>query len=179
LDQSQPAAGSRRRFLKLATAALGGAVGAVLGLPLIRYFVYPVGRQVVSSPEEPIEVIAADALKAGGPPVQVALVASQQRDGWGVRDGARVGSAWVSKDAAGQVSAFSATCPHLGCAIGYEPGADVFKCPCHKSEFTRAGDKTTGPSKRGLDPLPCKVEDGRVKLTFVRFVSDIADRIKA
>ncbi len=179
MDDRASSDGQRRRqFLKAVTVAMGGAIGAVLALPLVRYFVFPIGRAIVSSPEEPLEVLDSESLKAGGPPVQVALVATEQRDGWGVREGVAVGSAWVSKDAAGQVSAFSGACPHLGCAIGYEPKEDVFRCPCHKSAFGRDGDKLTGPSKRGLDPLPCQVEGKKVKLTFIRYQADIADRIK-
>jgi hypothetical protein len=31
------------------------------------------------------------------------------------------------------------------------------------------GDKLTGPSERGLDALPIKVVEGRLKLTWIRF----------
>jgi Rieske Fe-S protein len=74
------------------------------------------------------------------------------------------------------VQALSAVCPHLGCAVDFDTQAGVFKCPCHKSAFGLDGAKISGPSKRGLDPLPVRVDDGRVKVTFIRFRSDIAER---
>lgn len=168
---------NRRSFLKAVTVAIGGAVGAVFAVPLVRYFLFPVGRKVVSSSSEPVDVIAESALVAGGPPVQVAIVAAQQRDAWLGRDKVAIGSAWLTKDSSGRVSAFSAQCPHLGCAIGYDDASSMYRCPCHKSAFGRDGGKQAGPAKRGLDPLPVSVKDGRVKVTFLRFRQDVPTRI--
>lgn len=167
---------NRRSFLKSATLALGGAVGVVLAVPLVRYFLFPVGRKVVSSSVEPVDVLAEAALVPGAPPVQVPIVAASQRDAWGSRDKVGVGSVWLSKDEGGKVTAFSGVCPHLGCAIGYDDSSGVFVCPCHKSAFSRDGAKKAGPSKRGLDPLPVEVEGGRVRVTFLRFRPDVSER---
>jgi Rieske Fe-S protein len=175
----QGASESRRSFLKAATLALGGAVGVVLAVPLVRYFFFPIGRKIVTASSEPVDVIAESALVAGGPPVQVAIVAAQQRDAWVSRDKVAVGSAWLAKDKAGRVTAFSAVCPHLGCAIGYDDSTSSFRCPCHKSEFSRDGEKKAGPAKRGLDPLPVAVEGGRVRVTFLRFRPDVSERTPA
>jgi Rieske Fe-S protein len=170
---------SRRSFLRAATLALGGAVGVVFAVPLVRYFLFPVGRKIVSSSSEAVDVLAESALVPGGPPVQVAIVAARQRDGWVARDKVAVGSAWLSKDKAGKVTAFSGVCPHLGCAIGYDESSAAFRCPCHKSAFDRSGEKKEGPAKRGLDPLPVAVEGGRVKVTFLRYRPDVPERIPA
>lgn len=175
----QRAGETRRSFLSTATLALGGAIGAVLAVPLVRYFLFPVGRKVVSSSSEPVDVIAESALDPGAPPVQVPIVAAQQRDAWTTRDKVAVGSVWLRKDESGRIVAFSGVCPHLGCAIGYDPAAEVYVCPCHKSAFGRDGDKQAGPAKRGLDPLPVSVEKGRVRVTFLRFRPDVAERTPA
>jgi menaquinol-cytochrome c reductase iron-sulfur subunit len=167
---------NRRSFLKGATLALGGAVGVIFAVPLVRYVLFPVGRKIVSSAAEPVDVMAESALVPGGPPVQVAIVAAEQRDGWNKRDKVGVGSAWLSKDKSGKVTALSAVCPHLGCAIGYDDATKAFRCPCHKSAFGRDGVKKAGPAKRDMDPLPVAVADGRVKLTFIRFRPDVPDR---
>lgn len=169
---------SRRGFLKAATLAIGGAIGAVMAYPLVRYFFYPVGEKTVDSPEEPIDAIAADSLEAGAPPVRVTLTASSVRDGWGVSDNVPLGSAWVRRRDDGEIEALSAACPHLGCAIDFDADDNEFKCPCHKSAFDVNGDKKAGPAKRGLDPLPHTVVDGRVKLTWIRFRPDVAGREK-
>jgi menaquinol-cytochrome c reductase iron-sulfur subunit len=167
---------SRRGFLKVATAAIGGAIGAVLAYPLVRYVLYPVGRRVVSDPGEPLDILSADALVPGAAPVRVGLAADQVRDAWVVADEVPLGAAWVRRTEDGEVQAFSSVCPHLGCAIEFSEGEGVYKCPCHRSAFGVDGERITGPSKRGLDPLPVRVEDGRVKVTFVRFRPDIAER---
>jgi menaquinol-cytochrome c reductase iron-sulfur subunit len=167
---------ARRGFLKAATVALGGAIGAVLAYPLVRYLLHPVGRRVVSDPGEPIDIGPADALVPGAAPVRVQLSADRVRDAWALADDVPLGAAWVRRTENGDVQAFTQACPHLGCAIEFDGGEGVFKCPCHRSAFGLDGEKITGPSKRGLDPLPVKVEDGRVKLTFIRFKTDIAGR---
>lgn len=167
---------TRRRFLKTATAALGGAIGAVLAIPLVRNFLYPVGKNVVSSAVEPVDVAAAGSLVAGASPVQVPILAAQQRDAWIAREKVAVGSVWLQKQGDGTITALSAACPHLGCAIGYDEGAELFRCPCHKSAFRHDGARTEGPAKRGLDPLPVEVVDGRVKVTYLRFRPDVAER---
>ena len=174
-DGSTPLA-SRRRFLELATLAVGGAVGVILSVPLVRYFFYPVGRKVVSGPDAPIDVGPLSAVPADGKPIQVAVISQAQRDAWSVREQVAVGSAWLRRDQAGTVVALSGQCPHLGCSIGFD--GERFRCPCHKSSFKPTGERESGPSKRGLDPLPVEVVDGRVRLRFLRFRPDVAERIE-
>jgi Rieske Fe-S protein len=166
---------SRRRFLEVATLALGGAVGLVLGVPLVRYFLSPLGRKVVSAPDGPIDVCALSAVPADGRPVQIAVVSDAQRDAWTVRDRVAIGSAWLRRDGE-KVVAVSGQCPHLGCSIGFD--GERFRCPCHKSAFKLTGEREAGPAKRGLDPLPVEVVEGRVRLRFARFRPDVAERIE-
>jgi Rieske Fe-S protein len=156
--------------------AIGGTIGAVVAVPLVRYLLFPMGREVVSSSADPIDVIDEGGLKAGAPPIRVQMNASKMRNAWGVADDVPLGSAWLRKTESGEVQALSAVCPHLGCAVDFDSQAGAFKCPCHKSAFGLDGAKISGPSKRGLDPLPVRVDEGRVKVTFIRFRSDIAER---
>lgn len=167
---------SRRWFIKAATLAIGGAIGAVLALPLVRYVFFPVGRKIVADSGGALDVMDADALEPGAPPVRVQISATEVRDAWGVADDVPVGSAWIRKSEDGKVQALSSACPHLGCAVDFDQPSNTFKCPCHKSAFAPDGEKLSGPSKRGLDPLPVEVEGGRVKITFLRFRPDIGDR---
>lgn len=167
---------TRRRFLSRVTLGLGGAIGAALAYPLARYAWFPVGKKTVSSAAEPIDVLAADALVAGAPPVRVILTASEVRDGWSSASEVALGAAYVRKTDDGTIEALSSTCPHLGCSIELDPDQTKYRCPCHKSAFTLDGDKVGGPSKRGLDPLPVEVADGRVRITFVRYRADVPER---
>ena len=63
-DDSPPAGGSRRRFLKIATCALGGGIGATVVVPAAQYLLYPVGRRTVTTGGEPIDALAAERMPA-------------------------------------------------------------------------------------------------------------------
>ncbi|GAA1876961.1 Rieske (2Fe-2S) protein [Williamsia serinedens] len=57
--------------------------------------------------------------------------------------------------------AFSAICPHQGCAVAPNDGKLV--CPCHGSEFAPdTGAVLEGPSKTGLSTVAVSVRDGKV-----------------
>lgn len=168
---------SRRGFLKTATLTIGGIMGAVMAVPLVRYVLHPVGRKIVSTPDAPIDIAAASDIVAGAPPVRLPIVASGVRDAWNTVNDVAVGSCWVSKDKGGTITAFSSVCPHLGCSVSFAETTDDFRCPCHNSAFDKLGKKKDdGPAKRGLDPLEVTVEDGRVKVTFIRYRNDISER---
>lgn len=154
--------------------AMGGAIGAVLAVPIVRYVLFPVRRDIVADAGEPLDVLAADALQAGAPPIRVQLTASGVRNAWAVADDVALGAAWVRKTEDGTLQALSSTCPHLGCAVAFDQQSKVYKCPCHKSAFGVDGAKLSGPSKRGLDPLPIIEDNGRVKITFARFRPDVS-----
>ncbi len=42
-------------------------------------------------------------------------------------------------------------CPHLGCAVNYNPADSCFICPCHASSFNVVGDFEKPPVPRALD----------------------------
>jgi len=168
-DDSPPPGPSRRRFLKIATCALGGGIGATVVVPAAQYLLYPVGKRTVTTGGEPIDALPVDRLRPGAPPTRVALVAPAQRDAWGTVRDVPLGAAWVRRDDGGKVEALSAVCPHLGCAVGFDAGRNLFRCPCHESTFALDGKRLAGPTERGLDPLPVKIERGRVEITWVRY----------
>ncbi len=163
----------RRRFLKVATCALGGGIGATVAAPAVSYLLHPVGRRTVTASSEPIDAIAADAI--GAEPVRVPLRARMLRDAWSATSDVPLGAAWLRRDERG-VHALSAVCPHLGCAVGFDRRAGEFRCPCHDSAFAVSGERRSGPSERGLDPLPLTIEDGRIMITWIRFRSGGSSR---
>jgi cytochrome b6-f complex iron-sulfur subunit len=42
-------------------------------------------------------------------------------------------------------------CVHLGCRVPECKTSQWFECPCHGSQYNRAGEKKGGPAPRGLD----------------------------
>ena len=171
-DEPDP---GRRRFLKIATCGLGGGLGIAVAAPAISYLAYPAGRRIVTASTEPIDVGALAQLPADGAPTRVDVIAASVRDAWAAATNVALGAAWLRRDG-DIVTAVSGSCPHLGGASGWNPAAARFACPCHDSAFAATGARLGGPAKRGLDPLPVVVEDGRVRLTWIRFKADIASR---
>jgi menaquinol-cytochrome c reductase iron-sulfur subunit len=169
----------RRGFLKTATVLVGGAIGAVLAVPIVRYVVFPVRRRTVLGTDAPVPVADETAVKPGAPPLRVQIRAPEQRDAWSKVTDVPLGAAWLSRGDDGQVRALSATCPHLGCAVDFDPQAGHFRCPCHTSSFGKDGKRISGPAKRDMDPLPCTVQEGKVLVRFERFKQDIPEREKA
>lgn len=157
----------RRRFLKVATCALGGGIGVTVAAPAVSYLLHPVGRRTVIAAAEPIDAIAVDALDSN--PVRVPLRARSLRDAWTSTHDVPLGAAWIRRDEKGQVQALSSVCPHLGCAVAFHAQAKEFRCPCHDSAFSVAGKRERGPAERDLDPLPLEVKDGRVLVTWVTY----------
>jgi Rieske Fe-S protein len=165
---------SRRRFLQVATCAVGGGVGAALLIPAARLIAQPVGVVVVSSPTEPIDAVAVDQI--GDLPLRVPLVAATVRDAYASTANVVLGAAWLRRGKDGQITALSSVCPHKGCAIGFAETARRFECPCHSATFDLDGNRLSGPAERGLDPLPVTVERGRVRVTWVRYQNGGAER---
>jgi Rieske Fe-S protein len=60
----------------------------------------------------------------------------------------------------------SAVCPHEGCEVLWEQERNRFSCPCHESYFGADGARLSGPSPRGLDPLPTRVQDGKLQVQY-------------
>ena len=132
-----------------------------------------------------VRICPLDALPADGVPHGFA-VTTAATDAWTRVPSQRVGRAFLVRDDAGgtpKVSAFTATCPHLGCAVEFSPAEDRFECPCHESGFGKDGRKLFGPSLRGLDPLEVKLveKDGtqEVWVAFQHFRAGVAERIPA
>src|SRR5262245_31109055 len=159
-SSDDPPTTTRRRFLKIATCSVGCGIGAAVAVPAVGYLLYPVGRRLVTIGDEPIDAIAADRVVAGAPPLRVPLVAAAQRDAWTTVRDVPLGAAWLRRTEGGELVALSAVCPHLGCAVGWDDGGKIFKCPCHESAFAVDGARMAGPAERGLDPLPVTIADG-------------------
>jgi nitrite reductase/ring-hydroxylating ferredoxin subunit len=192
LDQSPPSPNdpaARRPFLIRLAAMVSGAIVAL--------FPFAAGYGVLMNPLRRREGAGSDGgdtrfyrigpldlLPPDGVPKPFPVVAEVVDDAWTRSFGQRVGLVFISHTTAADgtptLTAFSATCPHLGCAVEFNTGENRFECPCHASAFTRDGAKEFGPSLRGLDPLPTKTEttDGRtdIYVAYEKFQTGIAER---
>jgi len=183
---ADPAA--RRSFVVRLSAIVTGAVATL--------FPFAVGWGVITDPlnrarrsgntDESASsnfrpVCPLDALPADGIP-RPFTVTAEVTDAWTHAAAQRVGGIFLSRSSKdpNSVTAFSATCPHLGCAVEYDPANSQFECPCHKSGFAKDGQRLFGPSRRGLDPLPVQIGDKagtkEILVAYERFQAGIAER---
>lgn len=70
------------------------------------------------------------------------------------------GKALVIRDPANaeKLIAVNPTCPHAGCAVGWESDKGKFVCPCHDSEFSSDGKVLEGPATEALANYEVKLE---------------------
>ena len=183
-----PQDSERRSFL-----ARFGAIGAGT---IVAVFPFAAGWGVVTSPASRgknssqggsddgfVRVCPLDAIPADGTP-QAFPVTADVVDAWTLASNQRIGEVFLSrgqKDGKPHVVAFTASCPHLGCAVEFDGAASRYECPCHASAFAKDGQKLFGPSLRGLDWLDVKLEDKdgatEVRVRFERFRAGVAERI--
>ena len=169
-EQSQ----TRRSFLALLSGLGASLVGVVLGLPAIRYLTDPLMRTGSSEKGRWVPIGPVGAMPKEHP-MEVAVV-GEQVDAWTRSPEVRLGTAWVRQGDDGNVKAWNAECPHLGCKVGYDRENKQFQCPCHESAFSSVGKRLGGPAPRSLDPLETRVNEGLVEIRFVRFRAQTPER---
>ena len=59
-------------------------------------------------------------------------------------------SVWIVREKR-RLYAIHARCTHLGCTPNYFADENIFKCPCHGSQFRGNGVNFAGPAPRPLD----------------------------
>lgn len=65
----------------------------------------------------------------------------------------------------GELRAFTAVCPHLGCTVRFEPESSVIWCPCHNGAFDLHGRVIAGPPPGPLAEFKVNQRDGKVIVT--------------
>ncbi len=73
--------------------------------------------------------------------------------------------------------ALSSVCPHEGCQVVWRDETNDFFCPCHDSFFAPDGARVSGPSRRGLDPLPSREKDGMLQVQHQMFANNTEERL--
>ena len=161
----------RRRVLSILAVGAGALVTALVSVPLVGQVLTPLRRRRAEGEAGWHPVGRLDDF-AEGQPERVA-VSTTVKDGWAQSTVDQ--AAWVLRGG-DAVTVLSGTCPHLGCSVRLAPTGRSLQCPCHESEFGPDGAYRRGPARRGLDPLPSRVVDGRVEIRWVDYEPWIAER---
>jgi quinol---cytochrome c reductase iron-sulfur subunit, bacillus type len=165
-DDSDLSQTSRRGLLTAAAGIIGiGAAATVLG-PVAIFLGHPLEHDTTSSSDAYLPA-GPPSLFVGPAPVKVDLFADQV-DAWNRVVKVKVGSAWVMRKGP-ELVAYSTVCPHLGCGIDFDGGANKFYCACHKSYFSLDGAVEDGPSPRAMDQLELEAAEQLVSIRYQRF----------
>jgi menaquinol-cytochrome c reductase iron-sulfur subunit len=167
---------NRRGFLDLLTKGILTVLGVFVAAPAVAFVFSPLWKKR--------ETAAPDAGFSDAGPVphqragEWALVNVEvvRRDGW---EESRIRrSVYVRRSGEGdrEFTVFSPICPHLGCSVMWQEKTDKFLCPCHKAVYTSDGDVESGPPPRGMDPLECRVRDGRLWVRWQDFKNGSPER---
>ncbi|WP_339734931.1 Rieske (2Fe-2S) protein [uncultured Gimesia sp.] len=167
----------RRKFLKYCTGVLGAVYATVLAVPGLGFLLSTLKRG--QQEEKTYQLAKLKDLEPGVP--QRFSIIDQREDAWTKYPSGPIGSVWITKAQDGTVTAFSSTCPHLGCVIDYVPGDEEFFCPCHAATFQTDGAMVSGPQPRGMDDLKTSLKKVRgeqwVVVEFQKFETGISEKI--
>jgi menaquinol-cytochrome c reductase iron-sulfur subunit len=153
---------SRRTFMTSAAAvAAGGVVAATPVVVGVATFLSPLGK---TSETAKVRVALLEQVPDDGQPRFFPVVADRV-DAWTRYAAQRIGAVYLVREkGAATPIAFTAKCPHAGCFIGYMPGDDLFKCPCHTSSFQLDGSRARGDkevSPRDMDRLTVEIRKAK------------------
>ncbi|HNT25030.1 MAG TPA: Rieske (2Fe-2S) protein [Anaerolineales bacterium] len=141
IDQQSNAKASRRDFLKLTWAALGGLAAIEIGGLALAYM-----QPRLAEGEFGGQIIAGKV--DDFPPGSVSHIPN--------------GRFYLARLADGGFLAIYQRCTHLGCNVPWDQTQAAFICPCHNSQFTPEGELINPPAPRPLDIFPISIQDGEV-----------------
>jgi Rieske Fe-S protein len=144
----------RRRFLSSVATAIFTVIGAILG-------VIGGGAVLSSTARRQEDWLAATTLidLPEHEPTPVTLTV-RRLDGF--REVLDRRTIFLVKTGESEVTAFNATCTHLGCLVAWDADAQVFKCPCHGGIYGKDGAVKDGPPPAPLLKVATRIDGERV-----------------
>lgn len=158
----------RRNFLLLLPYTILAGIAATLATAAFR-FLRP--QSAWAAADNWTNVARVSELTGERPIMRSIMV--EQRAGWSSTTEERL--VYVLPQQGRQV--VTAACPHEGCNVSWLDEQNRFACPCHDSFFAADGARINGPARRGLDPLPSRVENGVLQVRFRSFENNTSERV--
>ena len=161
---------SRRSFVLRVVGLIGGAIAAVLGIPVVGFGSGPGWRS-----KAPLRLLSTSVAptRRSNELTSIGRIADFEMgvpkytrairpivDGW-VREDAAV-AVHVVRTGEADVTVFDPHCTHLGCPLAWSSGARSFVCPCHGGTFSSDGEVTGGPPPHALLRYDTRIQDGEV-----------------
>ena len=161
---------TRRGFVGWAIGLGTGFIALVIGVPVLG----SVAKGVAPAKAGDYIKVADVSAIPTGEPYGVSFVETVQ-DAY---DYAQVPhSVYVMKKSDTDIVVYSPVCPHLGCQVFFDRQAKQYVCPCHASLFAEDGARVAGPTPRGLDTLPSKIDAGALMVQWVQYQPGISLKI--
>jgi len=151
---------SRRAFLFKLSLLLNGAVGAVLAVPIIGYFLGPAMKKG-SSYNSWVTLGSLNDFPEG----ETRLV-SYRNPVTTLWDG-ETGDVpcWVRRVSGATFQVFAINCAHLGCPVRWFAQSKLFLCPCHGGAYYADGSRASGPPERGLFEYEHRVDGDKLLIS--------------
>jgi menaquinol-cytochrome c reductase iron-sulfur subunit len=158
-DMSHQVDMSRRDFIKVTAAFIGGGIGVTIGIPAIAYLLSPALRK--AEDDSYVDLGPLENYPIGIP---TRFEFTQTRvNGW--ERTATLYGLYVFRMNEQEVRVFSDICTHLGCRVSWHPDQKHYISPCHDGHFDVLGNVVSGPPPRPLDEYTTQIEN---KILFVR-----------
>jgi len=142
----------RRSFVKIVTASLGSMMAAIVGLPVIQYFISPaLGK---TSGDEWISLGSVDNYPLDLPTLFNFTITKV--NGW-ERSSMSYGAFVLRKEGQDPI-VLSDVCTHLSCRVNWDEESKEFNCPCHAAFFDQDGEVVSGPPPRALDRYETRID---------------------
>ena len=154
---------NRRDFIKLTAAAIGGLIGALIGIPSVAYLLSPSLQT-----QEDTDSLAVGPLENYpiGVPTRFEFTRTKV-NGW-ERTAINYGL-FVIRSSESEVRVFSDICTHLACRVTWHPDLQHYVSPCHDGHFDIMGKNISGPPPRPLDEFTTKIEKGNLFILLPPF----------
>jgi Rieske Fe-S protein len=146
----------RKGFVKIVTAALGSLMAAIIGLPVIQYFISPALTKAAE--DDWITLGDLDNYPLGTPTLFNFTLTKV--NGW-ERSSQSYG-VFVLRKSLEDVTVYSDICTHLSCRVNWNESSQQYACPCHAAYFDIEGKVISGPPPRPLDQFELKVESNQL-----------------
>lgn len=185
---------NRRSLLKGLSGAIGIASAAIVAVPGVAWVIEALRRRPAAAGLVR-RLVRLNDLPTGRP-LQFPVL-GERRDAWTVHPQEAIGRVWLVREgdspddpSVARIAAYSAVCPHLGCAIQLDAQGEHFICPCHKAAFGRAGqplgERELGHrnhAPRGMDSLECRVvqdeqtQEWWVEVKYEKFEQGLSKKV--